>query len=94
MSVFCRPIHDAVESGNLEVVKLLVEYDVEVAPDSGEQLPIAIARKKGFREIEKYLEGECNPLCSVPRDIYVLTSHLYTLHSDGCRRGTGKESGE
>ena len=60
---FPRPIHDAVEANDLAGVKLLVEYGASIAPESGERLPLEIAKSKGFLSIVEYLQGVCVCVC-------------------------------
>ena len=59
-----RPIHDAVEANDLAGVKLLVEYGASIAPESGERLPLEIAKSKGFLSIVEYLQGLCMHVCA------------------------------
>lgn len=55
------------EANDLAGVKLLVEYGAGIAPESGERLPLEIAKSKGFHTIVEYLQGlsvhACHCVC-------------------------------
>ena len=51
-----RPIHDAVEAGDLVMVKTLVRHGADITPDSGERYPVDIAKSKGYDTIVEYLQ--------------------------------------
>ena len=51
-----RPIHDAVEAGDLVMVKTLVHHGADITPDSGERYPVDIAKTKGYDAIVEYLQ--------------------------------------
>ena len=51
------------EANDLDGVKLLIKYGAGIAPESGERLPLEIAKSKGFLAIAEYLQGMGGGLC-------------------------------
>lgn len=57
MLIICyRPIHDAIESGNLEVVKLLVSHGADPMAEIGEKTPMEFALSLDQSAIFAFLE--------------------------------------
>ena len=52
-----RPIHDAIEAGSLDLVKLLIQYGADPLAEFGEKTPVEFARAQGQNEIFRYLKG-------------------------------------
>ncbi len=52
-----RPIHDAVEGGNFEIVTILVEHGADPMVEHSERTPIEIAKSANFPKIVAYLSG-------------------------------------
>ena len=55
--IITRPIHDAVEAGNFEIVTILVEHGADPMVEYSERTPIEIAKSANFQEIVAYLSG-------------------------------------
>ena len=53
-----RPIHDAIESGSLEVVQLLLRFGADPLAEFGESTPAEYASDVGQPHIAQYLRGE------------------------------------
>ena len=51
-----RPIHDAIEIGALEVVKLLVEYGADPTAELGDKSPLDLAKTLKTPEMLNYLQ--------------------------------------
>ena len=51
-----RPIHDAIEIGALEVVKLLVEYGADPTAELGDKSPLDLAKDLKTPEMLNYLQ--------------------------------------
>ena len=51
-----RPIHDAIEVGSLELVKLLIQHGADPLAEQGENTPVEIALKEKQPEIHAYLQ--------------------------------------
>ena len=56
-TVIFRPIHDAIEAGNMEIVKLLVEHGADVMAEYSEKTPFELATYLEQNEIAYYLKG-------------------------------------
>ena len=54
----CRPIHDAIEVGSLELVKLLIRYGADPLAEQGEKTPVEFALDMEQPEIHDYLQCE------------------------------------
>ena len=52
-----RPIHDAIESGCLDLVKVLISHGADPLAEFGEKTPVEYALSIDQKEIYKYLEG-------------------------------------
>ena len=52
-----RPIHDAIETGSLDLVQLLIQYGADPLAEFGEKTPVEFARAVGQNEIFRYLKG-------------------------------------
>ena len=52
-----RPIHDAIESGCLDLVKVLISHGADPQAEFGEKTPMEYALSIDQMEIYKYLEG-------------------------------------
>lgn len=55
--VLYRPIHDAIELGCLELVKLLIDYNADVMMEFGERTAVEFAMEHNQREIAEYIKG-------------------------------------
>ena len=55
--IYCRPIHDAIEIGNLELVKLLITHGADLLVEYGERTTTEFARDHNQHEIGDYLKG-------------------------------------
>lgn len=55
---FSRPIHDAIESGNLSIVRLLVEHGADPMAEYLEKTPLELAKSLGQIEISKFLSSK------------------------------------
>ena len=53
-----RPIHDAIEIGCLELVKLLIDYKADVMMEFGERTAVEFAMEHKQLEIAEYIKGE------------------------------------
>ena len=53
-----RPIHDAVESGCLQLVKLLVQHGADFSAEYGGRTPLELAHSLGHIDIVHHIEGE------------------------------------
>ncbi len=53
---YFRPIHDAIESGNLEMVKLLMSHGADPLAEIGEKTPLEFALSNDQKEIHAFLE--------------------------------------
>ena len=53
-----RAIHDAVETGMLEMVRVLVEHGADPCTEYLDKTPCEIARSLGHMEIHQYLQGK------------------------------------
>lgn len=56
-SLLLRPIHDAVEAGNFEIVTVLVDHGADPMVEYSERTPLEIAKSCNFQEIIDYLTG-------------------------------------
>ena len=56
-NVVDRPIHDAIESGCLDLVKVLISHGADPQAEFGEKTPMEYALSIDQMEIYKYLEG-------------------------------------
>lgn len=52
-----RPIHDAIEAGDISIVKLLVQHGADVMAEYSEKTPLELAKSHRQTEIAYYLEG-------------------------------------
>ena len=52
-----RPLHDAIESGSLEMVCLLIQHGADPLAEFGDHTPMEFARNEGQEEICSYLQG-------------------------------------
>ena len=52
-----RPIHDAIESGCLDLVRVLISHGADPLAEFGEKTPVEYALSIDQKEIYKYLEG-------------------------------------
>jgi hypothetical protein len=52
-----RPIHDALEAGELSIVKLLVQNGADFMAEYGGKTPLELAKSHGHLDIANYLEG-------------------------------------
>ena len=59
MTCVRRPIHDAIERGSLELVKLLVQHGADPQAEFGEKTPVEYAKFHEQMEIHDYLQCEC-----------------------------------
>lgn len=55
-----RPIHDAIEIGHMELVKLLIEYNADLTVEYGERTAVEFAREHKQYEIAEYIKGLLN----------------------------------
>ena len=53
-----RPIHDAIEAGDLTIVRLLVEHGADLMAEQGGKTPTDLAKSLGLSEISAYLDGK------------------------------------
>lgn len=53
-----RPIHDAIEAGNITIVRLLVEHGANLMAEQGGKTPVDLARSLGHSDIASYLDGK------------------------------------
>lgn len=53
-----RPIHDAIEAGDLTIVRLLVEHGADLMAEQGGKTPTDLAKSLGLTEISAYLDGK------------------------------------
>ena len=71
--ISCRPIHDAVEAGNFEIVTVLVQHGADPMVEYSERTPLEIAKSAHFEDIASYLSGiVINTLMTVPVTMRVL----------------------
>ena len=54
--IYCRPIHDAIEVGAFELVKLLIRYGADPLAEQGEKTPAEFALDMEQPEIHAYLQ--------------------------------------
>ena len=54
----CRPIHDAIEVGAFDLVKLLIRYGADPLAEQGEKTPAEFALEMEQPEIHAYLQGK------------------------------------
>lgn len=54
----CRAIHDAVETGILKMVQVLVEHGADPCTEFLERTPCEMAQSLGHKEIHSYLQGQ------------------------------------
>ena len=52
----CRPIHDAIEVGAFDLVKLLIRYGADPLAEQGEKTPAEFALEMEQPEIHAYLQ--------------------------------------
>lgn len=52
-----RPIHDAIEIGCLELVKLLIDYKADLMVEYGERTAVEFAMDQNELEIGAYIKG-------------------------------------
>ena len=52
-----RPIHDAIEIGNVDMVRLLVERGADLLVEFGERTAVEFARDHRQLEIADYIKG-------------------------------------
>lgn len=52
-----RPIHDAIEGNQLEIVKLLVENGADISVEREGKTLMNVAEEHNFKDIINYLEG-------------------------------------
>lgn len=52
-----RPIHDAIEIGCLELVKLLIDYKADLMVEYGERTAVEFAMDQNELEIASYIKG-------------------------------------
>ena len=57
LSGSCRPIHDAIEIGNVDMVRLLVERGADLLVEYGERTAVEFARDQNQLEIADYIKG-------------------------------------
>ena len=57
-SLSSRPIHDAIESGNLELLQLLLSYGADPMAEIGEKTPVEYALANNQMEIHAFLQGK------------------------------------
>ena len=50
-----RPIHDAIEIGSLEIVKLLIQHGADPMADIGDKTPLEFSKSMEQDEIHDYL---------------------------------------
>ena len=55
----CRPIHDAIEIGCLDLVKLLIDHRADPMVEYGERTAIEFAKDHNQLEIADYIKGVC-----------------------------------
>ena len=53
----CRPLHDAIEIGCLELVKLLVTHGTDLMVEYGERTAVEFAVDQNQHEIADYIRG-------------------------------------
>ena len=53
----CRPIHDAIEIGHHELVKLLIEHKADLMVEFGERTAVEFAQDHRKTEIAEYIKG-------------------------------------
>ena len=58
MFILFRPIHDAIETGNLDLVKLLLQHGADPMAELGERTPLEHALAHEQYEIHDYLESK------------------------------------
>lgn len=56
--IMYRPIHDAIEAGNITIVRLLVEHGANLMAEQGGKTPVDLARSLGHSDIASYLDGK------------------------------------
>ena len=57
-----RAIHDAVETGMLEMVRVLVEHGADPCTEHLDKTPCEMARALGHTEIHNYLQGKAHTI--------------------------------
>ena len=55
--LLCRPIHDAIEIGSMELVKLLISHRADLMVEYGERTAVEFAMDQNQLEIADYLKG-------------------------------------
>ena len=53
----CRPIHDAIEIGSLDLVKLLIDHNADLMVEYGERTAVEFAIDQDQIEIAEYIKG-------------------------------------
>jgi ankyrin repeat protein len=77
------PLVFAVQSGNIEIVKILIEYHAKVNwMGIDNQTPCTIAKKLGFQEIANYLEPLTDPDLQAISDGSIDLENFYESSSD------------
>lgn len=69
-----RPIHDAIEIGSLEIVKLLIKYGADPMADLGDKTPLEFSKSLEQTGIHEYILCECA----------VLVHYMHVNHQDHC----------
>ena len=52
-----RPIHDAIEIGSLDLVKLLIDHNADLTVEYGERTAVEFAIDQDQIEIAEYIKG-------------------------------------
>ena len=93
-----RPIHDAIESGCLDLVKVLISHGADPQAEFGEKTPMEYALSIDQMEIYKYLEGLTEDISTYLTHfvlfyavlqyaiihVYSTLSYMYTVRSHTC----------
>lgn len=87
----CRPIHDAIEIGSLDLVKLLIDHNADLMVEYGERTAVEFAIDQDQIEIAEYIKGgqsqhvqyivmhtlECSLCISYIHKYFMLFYHLH-----------------
>ena len=74
-----RPIHDAIDVGSLELVKLLIQHGADPLAEQGDKTPIEIAFDRNLPEIHSYLQCKTMHLTTSYHNYYNYSGMRYSV---------------